>query len=86
MDSNKANREAEGLQAVENNDYPEVVPGSHSPYERRSSLNSPQPYIAPEQARDVKQHYSPNAVPVAGGYFPDGTQGTHSPAPPSYQG
>ncbi|KAK4501794.1 hypothetical protein PRZ48_007603 [Zasmidium cellare] len=81
------NRDAEGLQAVEQNDYPEVVPGQQqlrNPLERQSSLSRPEAYTPSQPQGNEKQR----------GYVQDGygsytavSQGGsdhHSPAPPQY--
>lgn len=78
------NRDAEGLQAVEQNDYPEVVPGQQlqNPLGRQSSLSRPEAYTpAQPQGNDKQQtkHY-------AGSFAPEsrGNSDHHSPAPPQY--
>jgi hypothetical protein len=47
-----------GLEAVETNNAPEVVPGTHAPLERRSSLNQPEPVHPEHQQQDQVQNGS----------------------------
>lgn len=72
------NRDAEGLQAVEQNDYPEVVPGQQqlrNPLERQYSLSRPEAYTPQQsQGNEKKNGY------VYGGSFP-----AASPAISDYQ-
>lgn len=79
------NRDAEGLQAVEQNDYPEVVPGQQqlrNPLERQSSLSRPEAYTPQQsQGNDKKNGY------VYGGSFAAPSPGLsdyQSPGPPQY--
>lgn len=79
------NRDAEGLQAVEQNDYPEVVPGQQqlrNPLERQSSLSRPEAYTPQQsQGNEKKNGY------VYGGSFSAASPGISdypSPGPPQY--
>ncbi|KAF2171139.1 hypothetical protein M409DRAFT_51352 [Zasmidium cellare ATCC 36951] len=55
--ASNVNRDAEGLQAVEQNNYPEVVPGQQqlrNPLERQSSLSRPEAYSPPQPQGNEK--------------------------------
>lgn len=77
-------RDAEGLQAVQQDDFPEVVPGQQlrNPLERQSSLSRPEAYSPPEAQGNEKLNSHTYGGPF--GAASPGQSDYQSTGPPQY--